>query len=126
LQRLVQVRIADSSHRLAEMREGIFQSLNRFCLICGISHDGVRIEARGRWSTQGTSESVIRGNNMVVDLPDGTNALSGPPGVLLCGHGLRQARKSLLIEGDFREELRSGAGRRGGGSGSCLARLFIR
>src|SRR5258708_29759602 len=122
LERLVEVRIAKRKNSLAEVGKGVLQGLNGFWFISGIGHDGFRINARGGRSAESSSETIVCRGNVVVDLPDGTNPFARAPSVLLGGHGLGQARESLLIEGDLCQEIGAGAGRR---FGNCCCRRGI-
>jgi hypothetical protein len=108
LERLVEVRIAEGKNSLAEVGEGILQCLNGFRFVARASHDGLEIDVGGGWCSQHSSDAIVGGYNVGVDFPHGTNTLGGAPSVLLGGHSLGQASISLLIEGDFRQELGAG------------------
>ncbi len=104
--RLVRIRVAQSKDGFAKMGEGVLKALHRFGFVSRRGGNGLEIDPSRRLRTKGAGNTIVGGNDVGEDLPDGPHTLGRPPVVLVCRNGFREVDIPLFVEGDFLKELR--------------------
>src|ERR1700686_2067595 len=99
--RLVGISVVEGDDGIAEMREGIFHSLEDFRFVTREARDGLEIDVCRWGGAQCPGNAIICRRNVGEDFADRANALGGTPSVFLDRHGFGKARVALLVVGDL-------------------------